>query len=89
MYGECEPTFITKFFHELPLLWTLTDETGNKNKVYFNNSLESPLLTHGWNELRKIYEFVAYQGLYIAYLGNGLFKLVVLPEISTREHFPS
>jgi hypothetical protein len=63
----------------------LIDDQGKCHQVRFNGDYCHPLLTNGWNKLRKHYSIEGDTEIIISYHGGNIFNILVLKITSTEQ----
>lgn len=83
-----QPFFVAQYFYELSEQWLLLDGDGNTHNVKFNKSIDRPLLTDGWSEIRKFYQFRGDKLIAFQYLGRSAFQILLFARRITPVDFP-
>ncbi|XP_045822019.1 uncharacterized protein LOC123914903 [Trifolium pratense] len=89
-FGELEPTFINQIAHELDEEIILINRyLSARLPVKFNCSLTKPLITEGWEEMRKVFRIEGNQLLTMTYAGFKRFIVDVHPGELNPNELPS
>lgn len=74
-YGELDPTFVQKHYHELGVNFIVMYRRCRIMTVKFNLSYHHPLITEGWSELRIFLQIDGNKILLMTYHGNNRFLI--------------
>ncbi|WJX95253.1 DNA helicase [Trifolium repens] len=82
-YGEVDPSFHQEFLNQLGKEWYILSSNGVYHKCIFNCNPKFPLITEGWEELKKCEGFGDNVNVDLAYYGGNLFSVVYVKVITS------
>ncbi|KAK2438251.1 DNA helicase [Trifolium repens] len=82
-YAEVHPGFAEEFIDELKEEWYILSSKGEYHKCMFNSNTKFPLITEGWDELKKCEGFGDNVHLDLAYYGGNLFSVVYVKHLTS------